>query len=118
MHRCAHGLSDVKFREETIHAHGLDAIRREAILQADHFQLLLDVLDADGERVRVVKHDRPKLKKISGPGIEPFELLSIRIRLEILSHCRKFHQNSSEIEEIEDLSIFSKLFIEHLIKFH
>ena len=49
---------------------------------------------------------------------EPFELLNIRIRIKILSQFRKFHKNSSEIQKFEDLSTYSKLFIEILKIFH
>ena len=61
---------------------------------------------------------RPRVEKFDGPAIEPIELLNIRIRVEILSEFRKFCQNSSEIQKFEDLSTFSKLFIEILRNSH
>ena len=60
----------------------------------------------------------PRVEKFDGPAIEPIELLNIRIRVEILSEFRKFYQNSSEIQKFEDLSTFSKLFIEILRNSH
>ena len=59
-----------------------------------------------------------EVEKFDGPAIEPIELLNIRIRVEILSEFRKFCQNSSEIQKFEDLSTFSKLFIEILRNSH
>ena len=59
-----------------------------------------------------------RVEKFDGPAIEPIELLNIRIRVEILSEFRKFCQNSSEIQKFEDLSTFSKLFIEILRNSH
>ena len=67
---------------------------------------------------RRVLRQESRVEKFDGPAIEPIELLSIRIRVEILSESRKFCQNSSEIQKFEDLSTFSKLFIEILINFH
>ena len=61
---------------------------------------------------------RSRVEKFDGPAIEPIELLNIRIRVEILSEFRKFCQNSSEIQKFEDLSTFSKLFIEILRNSH
>ena len=59
-----------------------------------------------------------RVEKFDRRGTEPIELLNIRIRAEILSEFRKFCQNSSEIQKFEDLSTFSKLFIEILINSH
>ena len=59
-----------------------------------------------------------ELKSHVGPAIEPIELLNVRIRAEILSEFMKFCQNSSEIHKFEDLSTFSKLFIEILRNSH
>ena len=60
----------------------------------------------------------PRVERFGRRPTEPFELLNIRIRIEILSQFRKFCQNSSEIQKFEDLSTCSKLFIEILRKFH
>ena len=59
-----------------------------------------------------------RVEKFDRRGTEPIELLNIRIRVEILSEFRKFCQNSSEIQKFEDLSTFSKLFIEILRNSH
>ena len=59
-----------------------------------------------------------RVEKFDRRGTEPIELLNIRIRAEILSEFRKFCQNSSEIQKFEDLSTFSKLFIEILRNSH
>ena len=61
-------------------------------------------------------HDR--VEKFDRRGTELIELLNIRIRAEILSEFKKFCQNSSEIQKFEDLSTFSKLFIEILRNSH
>ena len=43
-----------------------------------------------------------RVEKFDRRGTEPIELFNIRIRAEILSEFRKFCQNSSEIQKLED----------------
>ena len=59
-----------------------------------------------------------RVERFGRRPIEPFELLNIRIRIEILSQFSKFCQNSSEIQKFEDLSTCSKLFSEILKNFN
>ena len=73
---------------------------------------------AEGVSAAVRPAGAARVEKFDGPAIEPIELLNIRIRVEILSEFRKFCQNSSEIQKFEDLSTFSKLFIEILRNSH
>ena len=69
-------------------------------------------------QLRVAEQVASRVEKFDRRGTEPNELLNIRIRAEILSEFRKFCQNSSEIQKFEDLSTFSKLFIEILRNSH